>query len=435
MDDAASPTAWQAMARAPFRLLADRWTWRSLAYLLTAWPVALVWVCATVIALGIGLSLSLLVVGLPLLLLVPLAGIPLGVVERRRLALVDGREAIPPHRPRVPGTRRQRLAARYREAATWRELAYGVLLAPLSVAQLLVAAVLLCTPPFLVGMPWWVDLAAESGAVVGLGGPVDDPALAWAIAVLGLAVTAVLPYLAIAVAAGWGRLARALLVAAPAVTEDPARVLELTRSRARLVDAFETERRRIERDLHDGAQQQLTQVVLTLGLARAEGADRRGELVERAYGEARQALADLRDLVRGIHPSVLTDRGLEPALAAAAERCPIPVRVEVRLRTRLPASLESTVYFVVCEALTNSARHSRAERVEVVVERSGTSGPTGEPAVLVRVTDDGVGAAVAVRGGGLEGLADRVDAVGGRLTLRSPAGGPTEIEAVIPCDS
>jgi len=207
--------------------------------------------------------------------------------------------------------------------------------------------------------------------------------------------------------------------------------VELTRSRARIVDAYEAERRRLERDLHDGVQQRLTALIMTIGLARLELADGPAgarELAARAPDEARQTLTELRDLVRGIHPAVLADRGLGAAVEAVAERSPVPVRLDVDLRGRLPDPGESAAYFVVCEALANVARHSRAGLVAVTLRRTGDR-------LAVEVRDDGVGGAEAGAGGGLVGLADRVAALGGQLHLSSPAGGPTLLRAELPCGS
>jgi signal transduction histidine kinase len=197
------------------------------------------------------------------------------------------------------------------------------------------------------------------------------------------------------------------------------------------VDAFEADRRRIERDLHDGVQQRLTALIMTLGLARVElagGPPAALDLTAKAQEEARQTLEELRDLVHGIHPSVLTDRGLPAAVATAAERCPVPVDIELDLPGRLPEAVESTVYFVVCEALANVAKHSKASRATVVARRVRGS-------LALEVQDDGVGGADAARGGGLVGLADRVATLDGTVRLSSPPGGPSVLRVEIPCGS
>ncbi|NUS16905.1 MAG: sensor histidine kinase, partial [Streptomyces sp.] len=219
--------------------------------------------------------------------------------------------------------------------------------------------------------------------------------------------------------------ARALLVPPDA----QARITELTRSRVRLVDAFETERRRIERDLHDGAQQRLVALTMTLGLARLDAppGPLAGQLAK-AHEQAGAALAELRDLIRGIHPRVLADYGLAAAVADAADRSPVPVDVELALDVRLPGPVEAAAYYVVCEALANVAKHSDAERAAV-------TGGFARGLLTLDVHDDGRGGAAAApeRGSGLAGLADRVSVVSGTLALTSPPGGPTRLRVEIPC--
>ncbi|MFE2586428.1 sensor histidine kinase, partial [Streptomyces sp. NPDC059378] len=199
-------------------------------------------------------------------------------------------------------------------------------------------------------------------------------------------------------------------------------------TRLRLVDAFEAERRRIERDLHDGAQQRLVALTMTLGLARLDAPP--GPLADQlaqAHRQAGEALAELRELVHGIHPKVLADYGLPAAVADAADRSAVPVDVGLELTARLPQSVETAAYFVVCEALANIARHSGAHRAEVTGEhRDGR--------LFLRVRDDGRGGAVAGNGSGLTGLADRVSVLDGRLSLSSPPGGPTLLCVEFPCE-
>jgi signal transduction histidine kinase len=205
-----------------------------------------------------------------------------------------------------------------------------------------------------------------------------------------------------------------------------ARVEELRASRERLVRAGLDERRRLERDLHDGAQQRLVSLRLALGLARKStdpaAADR---LVDGAMLELDAALEELRRLARGIHPGVLTDHGLEPALSALADRAPLPVRLDVDA-TRLPEAVESAAYFTVAEALTNVAKYAHAHEASITVSRDNGH-------LLVEVRDDGVGGADPRSGSGLSGLSDRVAALGGRLSLDSPAGAGTRLRADIPC--
>ena len=205
-----------------------------------------------------------------------------------------------------------------------------------------------------------------------------------------------------------------------------ARYEELRASRERLVRAGIEERRRLERDLHDGAQQRLVSLRLALGLARkASDPEQADRLVETAMQELDAALAELRELARGIHPGVLTDHGLEPALAALADRAPLPVHVEAS-PSRLPSAVESAAYFTVAEALTNVAKYAHADSARVrVAVRDGHA--------VVEVRDDGVGGADPTRGSGLSGLSDRLAALGGALKVDSPSGGGTVVRAEIPC--
>ncbi len=204
-------------------------------------------------------------------------------------------------------------------------------------------------------------------------------------------------------------------------------VEELHASRARIVEAGDAARRKLERDLHDGAQSRLVALALLLRSARTRAGDdaKLAELLDRAQEELTTSLEELRELARGIHPAVLSERGLEPALEALVSRAPLPVTLEARTDERLPGPVESTAYFVVSEGLTNVAKYARATHATVSVERVDGS-------VMVEVADDGVGGADAATGSGLRGLADRVAAVQGTLWLDSPAGRGTRLRAKIP---
>ena len=202
---------------------------------------------------------------------------------------------------------------------------------------------------------------------------------------------------------------------------------ELAASRARIVEAGDTERRRLERNLHDGAQQRLVALSLNLRLAaRACGDDPESQAAfERAGEELAQALEELRELARGIHPAVLSDRGLEPAIQALAGRTPLPVQIDVGLAERLPEPVEAAAYYVVAEAVTNAAKHAQAAEVRVRVECDNGH-------ARIEVADDGRGGAATGSGSGLRGLADRVEALGGRLRVNSPVGQGTTVTADIP---
>ncbi|SEM58800.1 sensor histidine kinase [Nonomuraea pusilla] len=382
-------TALEALARRPASFLRSSWPWRALAYLLaSAVPGGVV--------IAVGLAASLLGSVPTAAVAVAVAAVPLAPLaaryERWRLRLVD---LAPPA---------------------------GAGAAPRRAAVLGAVSLLAL---------WWIDLAVAclvvAGPAVLVLSPVlqptdEDGALAAALAVsaAGLLLLPVAAYVVTAWAGARGAAVRALLA--------PDELAEVLRSRARLVDAYEMERRRIERDLHDGAQQRLVALSMRLGLALLDlppGSPAAGQ-VALAQEEAQAALAELRELIRGVHPQVLTDRGLAAAVRDVAGRSPVPVDVDVRLPRRLPGAVETAAYYVVAEALANVAKHSRAERARVRGRLAGD-------VLALEVRDDGAGGADPARGSGVAGLADRVAAVGGRLSLSSPPGGPTTMSVEIPC--
>ncbi|WP_329385109.1 sensor domain-containing protein [Streptomyces sp. NBC_01351] len=422
MDDHAR-TPWQALARG--RYLRTAWPWRAAGYLagsaLTGVPALL---ALTLLATA-GTALGIVLVGLPLLGLLALVGVPTGAVERRRLRLIDLDPAPTPHRtPTEPG-----LAAwvrlRFREQATWRELAYAFLHGfVLWWVDLAAFALLLGAPLVLLTTPLQLALASDSEVRVLKLWLVTSYPAAFACAAAGALLLPALLYPLGALAGARAALTRSLL--APRERELKGRLDEVTRSRARLVDAFEAERRRIERDLHDGAQQRLVALTMSLGLARLDAPP--GPLADQlaaAHTEAGKVLAELRELIHGIHPQVLTDYGLTGALADIAERSAVPVEAEVRL-PRLPESVEAAAYFAVCEALANIGKHSGAARAGVSARHTGS-------ALLIDVRDDGRGGADPAAGSGLTGLADRIAVLDGTLTITSPPGGPTVLSLEIPC--
>ncbi|WP_344326120.1 sensor histidine kinase [Streptomyces macrosporus] len=205
------------------------------------------------------------------------------------------------------------------------------------------------------------------------------------------------------------------------------RIDELATSRAAMVLAVDTERRRIERDLHDGVQQRLVALAMLLGRARRAGRtpEQADALLEQAHKESREVLAELREVAWRVYPTALDSLGLQEALAGVSERCGIPIRMDFTLATTLPASVETAAYFVVSESVTNAAKHSSATEILVSVRQHG-------PVLVVRVEDNGVGGADPT-GSGLTGLRGRVGALDGRLHVHSPSGGPTIITAELPC--
>ncbi|MEV0534428.1 sensor domain-containing protein [Kitasatospora sp. NPDC050463] len=420
---------WNALRAHPLRFPFTSAPWRCWGYLLGGAVLGPLLLAVLAVLLLVGLGLSVVVVGLPVLLGVALAGIPVGALERRRVRLVEPVPVPDPHRP-LPGVgRRARLRTRLRERATWRELGYAALFALVLSAVDLTFTALLAFCGALVVSPLVVWALAPETVMLIPGRAVSGPVAALPATAVGLAGLLLCAYAGALLTTARVRLVRVLLGPRP---EGLGRqVLELTRSRARLVDAFEAERRRIERDLHDGAQQQLVALSMTLGLAAYElrgrdGDDPAVELVDRARGEARRALEQLRDLVRGIHPQVLTDHGLAAAVAEVALCHPIPVEVDIDLPQRLPAPVETTAYFTVTEALTNAAKHSGATVITVL-------GRITDGRLVLQVTDDGRGGADPAAGAGLQGLADRIAILRGRLMVTSPIGGPTRLRVEVPC--
>ncbi|MFC5186659.1 sensor histidine kinase [Actinomadura harenae] len=404
--------------------LASAWPWRSLAYLVTSSvPGALVLTVVAAVLL-VGGTLASVLVGLPILGALAFAGVPVAAFERWRLRLVDPDPVADPHRaPDRPGVGGW-LATRVRESATWRELGFTVLLAtvlwPLDLAVALVGAV----PPLALLTAWTPVLSGgQRGLAPGIAiRTFGQAAIALPVGIVLLVASA---YLVTLAAAGRAAFTRHLLAPRP---DEAARLLaEVTGSRARLVNAFEAERRRIERDLHDGAQQRLVAVATSLGLAMLDlppgpAADR----VAHAHREAREALTELRELIHGIHPQVLTQHGLGAAVQDTADRSPVPVALTWDVTGRLPAAVEATGYFVVCEALANVARHSGADHAWVTAAHTGGT-------LRLEIGDDGAGGADPDGGSGLTGLSDRLAVVGGTLALTSPSGGPTLLRVEIPC--
>ncbi|WP_157250655.1 sensor histidine kinase [Nonomuraea typhae] len=260
--------------------------------------------------------------------------------------------------------------------------------------------------------------------------PIDlrEPLVSMIVTLAGLAFFMLAPFAARAMAALEISIARGLI--GPSLAELGERIETLTESRAGVIDAADAERRRIERDLHDGAQQRLVSLAMNLGLARATLTDLpepAKEAIAQAHEEAKQALRELRDFVRGLHPAVLNDQGLDAALSGVAARSPVPVRLKVDISQRVSPTVEAVAFFVVSEALTNIAKHAHARSAEIKVRRR-------DGRLLLTVVDDGKGGASMQGGTGLRGLAQRVRSVDGTLNLESPLGGPTMIDVELPCE-
>jgi signal transduction histidine kinase len=369
------------------------------------------------------------------LLVVALAGLPLLVfafalchllahVERVRIKAVFGTEFPTRQLPRE-GKLPARAIRWVGSRGAWMELCYAVVALPVVswIGSFLVFFAWGAALAFL-SFPLWGLFVDGAGTLFGADVGYVPSAIVHLAAGTGALYAA--PWLARGVAAVQVAMARLLLE--PGERERlSARVDTLEETRAGMVAAADAERRRIERDLHDGAQQRLVALAMTLGRAKAaEDPVLTKSLVGEAHGEAKEALVELRNLARGIHPAVLTDRGLDAAVSALAARCPIPVAVDVDLPYRASPASEAIAYFVVAEALTNVAKHAQATRAWLTVEFLGDR-------LVVEVLDNGVGGAIPT-GVGISGLRDRVRAVDGDLHLSSPPGGGTTLRVELPCE-
>ncbi|MFC4950905.1 sensor histidine kinase [Pseudonocardia sp. GCM10023141] len=405
---------------------------RRMGYIVTGLPLCIVAFGLAVAGFSAGVSTLVVWVGLPILVATLYVMRSLAGVERRSAEWVTGR-ALPPHYYRAPrGSGIARLFSRLAEPQSWRDLLHAIVAFPVTITTFCVAV------SWTVGglgsllyfawewsLPhgrgngglWWLitgqyDRATE-GVVNTIAGAllvITSPAVVRAMVGLRVALT------------------RSLLTNQTAALQ--ARATQLESSRRSAVQAEAQTLRRVERDIHDGPQQRLVRLNMDLEtVARRldDAPEKAAPLVAEALQQSREALAELRALSRGIAPPILADRGLGPALAAAAARCPVQVSLDVALPAgkRLADAVENTAYFVVTEALTNVAKHAQASLVTVVVT-------SDTERVLVQVRDDGVGGAHLGKGHGLAGLADRLATVEGALDVVSPDGGPTILTAEIP---
>ncbi|MGW2957055.1 sensor histidine kinase [Streptomyces sp. NPDC001220] len=369
----------------PVRFAYDGHTWKEIAHLLLNLPVSVfgfIYVFTTVWVSGV---LTITVVGIPLLAGTLLGARQLGKLERARArALLGVRVEEPTPMPlgkRGGGT--QRLWMALKDPVGWRTLLYDF-----------------------IRLPWGI--------------------LTFCIVLTSLFVLwPVLPFIARGLANADRAMVRGLLSPSDELER---RIAELESDRGVVVDTAAADLRRIERDLHDGAQARLVNLAMGLGLAKEkllEDPDGAAAMVEEAHGEVKLALQELRDLARGIHPAVLTDRGLDAALSSVASRCTVPVQVTADLPSRPAPAIEGIAYFTVSELLQNISKHSGARTASVDVWRT-------DDRLLIQVTDDGRGGASLDGGTGMRGLADRLGAVDGLFVVDSPAGGPTTVTAELP---
>ncbi|MFI6080967.1 sensor histidine kinase [Streptomyces sp. NPDC051217] len=377
----------------------------------------LVWLAVSAVTALVGVGLLMAPVGLRLLH---------SVAERERGRLTRwGPELV------GPGPAPAQLRPALTDPTTRRELSWLVRHATVGLFLGLIGVLLpLCAIRDSTFPLYWKLLPeGATSASIGLG-VARDWSDVLAVALLGLGWIAIIMGLTPGMARLQAKPGRLLLSVGPDA-DLSLRIAELTATRAAALDAHATELRRIERSLHDGTQNRLVTVTVLLGAARRMVArDPAGaeELLERAQSSAEQALAELRSVARGILPPVLTDRGLEGALAGLAASCPVPCRIDVEAPERRAASVEATAYFVVAEALTNIAKHSRAEQADVTVRGGGGR-------LRLSISDNGRGGVDENGGSGIIGIRRRIAALDGTLTVASPPGGPTTIEVELPCGS
>jgi signal transduction histidine kinase len=406
---------------------------REFAYVLLSLPVSVLVFSYAVTLAFTGSLLLITFLGIPVLA-VGLAGCRgFGVLERRMARGLLGLDVAEPEpaRGRKPGVAAW-MGAVLKSGTSWRHLLYSVLHLPWAMFSFVVSVIFWVYGWALLTYPVWFWLFPMYGGQDGLqlygdethSVYLDNPFEITVTALVGLLFTMATPWIVRALTLVDRVMVRALLGPSRLAT----RVVELESDRGVVVDTAAADLRRIERDLHDGAQARLVALAMDLGLAKeklTEDPQAAARMVGEAHGEVKTALQELRDLARGIHPAVLTDRGLDAALSAVASRCVVPVRVEVDLVDRPAAAIEGIAYFTVSELLQNISKHARATGASVDVWRV-------ENRLMLQVVDDGVGGADASGGSGWGGWAGRLDAVDGILVVDSPVGGPTRVTAELP---
>ncbi|WP_329383257.1 sensor histidine kinase [Streptomyces sp. NBC_01716] len=415
--------------RAPFSGRA----WKEFLYLLLNLPMGILFFVYAVTTVSLSAGLLVTFVGIPLLAAALVGCRALGAVERMRArALLDLDIASPlPVRGKKSGLMSW-VGAVLKSGVSWRHLLYGFLHFPWAIFSFVVSVTFMATGWSLFLYPLWQwvfpEYTDQDGIALFSDGTndffLDTPFETAATSVVGLVLVLASPW----VVRGLAGVDRLLVTGLLGPSRLAERVSELESDRGVVVDTAAADLRRIERDLHDGAQARLVALAMDLGLAKEKllhDPEAAARMVDEAHGEVKVALQELRDLARGIHPAVLTDRGLNAALSSVASRCTVPVQVEVDLDQRPAAAIEGIAYFTVSELLQNVSKHSRAGRASVDVWRM-------QDRLMLQVSDDGRGGANTSSGSGLAGLAERLDAVDGILVVDSPVGGPTTVTAELP---
>jgi len=394
-------------------------------------PVAIVTFVVIVVlsALSIGL-LPVFLLGVPIAWVTSMTSHGLARFERSRAGSY-GRPIADPVAQPVRDSWFGRLRERVGSKARWREFGHHLLQLPVCALSYTVVALTWCASAAMVLVPVLIRTMPDASAKFYFFDLDGSNPWRWSTLVVGvIGLVFVAPWITLTAADLQWALANRLL--GPTGDEQlVAQVAEARSQRSAAVDAAEAERRRIERDLHDGAQQRLVALAATLGAASdklAEDPEAGRAMVEAAHRESKAALEEIRDLVRGIHPVILEDRGIDAALSAVVARSPVPVELDVQISDRPPAAVESTAYFIVSEALTNIARHSGATRAHVSIARTADT-------LIVEIRDNGHGGADASKGTGLKGMRERVTGMGGTTYVISPDGGPTTILVELPCAS
>ena len=404
-----------------------RQLWSDLTYQVLALPASILAFTVVVGVLSLAAAAIGIIIGLPFLLVLFAAVRWNARLERKRAGWTL-EEPIGEAYRRREGNWLRRLRVVSGDPQSWKDLAWLTFAGVFGFAASIVTITLWATIAGVLVLPAWYWSLPENGPDFGLfrADTLGEAFLSVDLALVAIPIAYVLTRW---MTAGTLRLSKALLSPSREAALE-ARVGELAATRAGAVDAAAAELQRIERDLHDGAQARLVALALDLGMAEerfARDPDGARELVGEAREEAKRALAELRDLARGMRPSLLAERGLGPALTALAARSPIPASIDLDVPEGLPQAVENATWFVVSESLANAGKHSRAQRVLVSVRRHADT-------LVTEVVDDGVGGASA-GGNGLTGLRKRVEALDGHLTVTSPAGGPTTIRAELPCAS
>jgi signal transduction histidine kinase len=395
-------------------------TWLNLLYLLIGLPLGVAYFVVLVVGISVGAALAVVLIGLLILLATLAATRGMAAVERGAARALLGVQIAPPaDRRDLP--RLKRIGRWLRDPVTWKSLIFVALKFPLGVATFaLVAASGFVSLVFL-----FAPLIVLVTPVTVFGWIVESPLQALPLTVAGVPAVLLSLNLYNGLAWLWALFARLML--GPSAAQLHERVDDLRDARARIIAAADAERRRIERDLHDGAQQRLVALSLTLGMAQSRLSDpaAAAPLIAQAREEAALAVKELRELASGIHPALLSERGLGPALEALAARAPVPTTVDGVPERRLPPPVESACYFVTAEALTNVAKYAGATSASV-----GLTVEHGLVRLIVR--DDGAGGADLNAGTGLRGLRDRVEALDGHLEVDSPSGLGTTLIAEMP---